>query len=212
MSEQRSNELVVSRQVRVPAVPVEYENALAQLRACRTLEESRYWADKAEALAAWAKIYHSGEAERESRLLKLHAYRRMGEIALELRPVTYRKGLPKGKQQLPGPRSLLIESGLSKREAMAARRLATINASAFEAMLNMPRPPSPTASMNCNTNSDEGRCMQSLQMLSFWCRKLTPAHMAAYVSRGERQAWRAQLQTIVEWIDEFEQRVNAGPQ
>lgn len=40
---------------RTPLVPVEYEAAVKSLQACATLDEAKYWSDKSDALAAWAK-------------------------------------------------------------------------------------------------------------------------------------------------------------
>jgi hypothetical protein len=195
---------------RTPLVPVEYEAAVTALQCCLALDEAKTWGDKADALAAWAKIYRNDDAGRKARQLKLHAYRRMGELALELRPKTYRKGLPKIRgAQLPGPHSLLLETGLTRRQAHAASKLAHLDAEAFQKLADMPRPPSPSSVINCNTNSDEGRCMQAIQMLSFHCRKLDAAHMAAFVEKTDRYAWREQVPFIVDWLDEFEQRLKA---
>lgn len=71
---------------RTPHVPVEYETAINALVACRSIDEAKYWSDKSDALAAWAKIYHSDKAAREAKALKLWAFRRMGQLAAELRP------------------------------------------------------------------------------------------------------------------------------
>lgn len=66
------------------AMPVEYEEACKALAACATIDEGKYWSDKADALAAWAKIYKSDEAAIAARRLKLQAFRRMGEIATQM--------------------------------------------------------------------------------------------------------------------------------
>jgi hypothetical protein len=122
----------------VPRIPVEYETALRSLTACVTLDESRYWSDKADALAAWARIYHSNETLIEAKRLKLHAFRRMGQLAAELRPQVRRA---KGRGKAPGPVSLLIESGLKRSEAVAARRLALLTDNDFAPVLERPRGP-----------------------------------------------------------------------
>ena len=70
---------------RAPLVPVEYEEAVKALAKCREIDDAKYWSDKASALAAWAKIYHSPQVMREAKLLKLHAYRHMAELAHAIR-------------------------------------------------------------------------------------------------------------------------------
>ena len=120
---------------RTPLVPIEYETAINALTECVTLDEAKYWSDKADALAAWAKIYHSNEAERKAKQLKLHAYRRMGELATELRP-------PKAKQK--GPTSLLQEMGLSQTQARSARYLGGLTPKSFKKLIDVDEPMGPS--------------------------------------------------------------------
>src|SRR5690606_26149716 len=103
----------------VPMTPVEYVDACKALQACHEIDEAKYWSDKSDALAAWAKIYRDDETGKLARKLKAHAYRRMGEIAEQVQPtkgVTH-KGSP------PGANSLLIEKGLSRGKAYHALRI-----------------------------------------------------------------------------------------
>lgn len=76
--------VVVREKVDASRLPVQYDEAVKALAACTTIDESKHWADKAEALAAWAKVYKDDQVAIEARRLKLHAYRRMGELAQEL--------------------------------------------------------------------------------------------------------------------------------
>jgi NTP pyrophosphatase (non-canonical NTP hydrolase) len=71
---------------RMPAtpMPVQYEEACRLLAECLTLDESKLWADRADMLAAWAKLYKSDEAAIAARRLKLKAFRKMGELAEEI--------------------------------------------------------------------------------------------------------------------------------
>ena len=101
-----------------PAMPVQYEEALKALEACTSLDETTVWSNAADALAAWAQIYRSDEAELKAKRLRLHAYRRMGQLARDLRPPGKMKGGGyRGCQgKLPGAISLLQEYGLTKRK------------------------------------------------------------------------------------------------
>ena len=112
---------------RTPLVPVQYETAIKALTECIHLDDAKVWADKADALAAWAKIYRSKDAELKAKQLKLHAFRRMGQIAEELRP-TRRAG-----RNSLGAASLLIESGLQKHVAATVVRIARAPESQFTA-------------------------------------------------------------------------------
>ena len=83
ISEEQARQITGGRK---PLVPVEYERACTALAECQTIDEAKYWDNKADALAAWAKIYNNDQAGLEAKRLKLHAYRRMGEIAREIIP------------------------------------------------------------------------------------------------------------------------------
>jgi len=129
-----------------PAMPVEYETAIKALDACATLDETRAWRTAAEALAVWAKLYKSEEAELKAKRLRLYAYRRMGQLATELRPSGRIQqkgpGVRGCKGSLPGAVSLLEEHGLTKTEAGAATWIARLPPTEFEHLLD--RPLSPT--------------------------------------------------------------------
>lgn len=119
-------------------VPIEYEQACTAIANCISLDEARYWSDKSDALAAWAKIYHSDDLLRKAKQLKLKAYRRMGEIAAELRPLNIRNG---NKGSVKGPRSYLMENGMNGSQADAARGLAKTSPQKFEDLLSNPVAP-----------------------------------------------------------------------
>lgn len=61
--------LAIERE-RPQRLPVEYEQAVAALSACCSIDEAKTWSDKADALAAWAKIYRSRDADRQARRLR----------------------------------------------------------------------------------------------------------------------------------------------
>ena len=131
---------------RMPLVPVEYEAAVKALIACTHLDEAKYCSDKADALAAWAKIYKSDEAGLESKRLKLHAFRRMSQIANELRPND--KFAPRQQpnggflaKKLPGPVSLLLEKGLSSTQANMVRAVGSMPEKQFKAAIESKNPP-----------------------------------------------------------------------
>lgn len=198
---------------RTPLVPVEYETAVKALADCISLDETKYWDAKADALAAWAKIYRSDEALRKAKMLKLHAFRRMGQIAEEIRP-SHRKAKGNGVGRLgtlPGSRSLLKENGLTVAQADAARCLSNLPVRKFEKLVNAPNPISPTTARYMR--SDDGREWHALQRamcsLRSVMRRLTPAQVVAELAAEERETGRAFSVELVEWLDEFESRLKA---
>lgn len=188
---------------RKPLVPVEYENALQSLAQCASIDDAKYWSDKADALAAWAKIYQSDQVSVQAKRLKLHAFRRIGILAAELRPRTRGGG--------PGPKSLLVEKGFAISQATTIQRVTNIPRGQFEAFVNLPRPPSPTAIRNqiLGEASDAWKILAaqsgtSLLRFATWCRANGATSLARGVSIDEGMKIRAALIVITEWLDEFE--------
>lgn len=209
---------------RKPLVPVEYEAACKALAACRTLDEAKYWNDKSDALAAWAKIYRDDKAGRQARALKLWAYRRMAELARELQP---RKRLRAGYGTTPGPNALLREFGLSKAAASAASRLADQTEDVMHALANLPRPPSPISAMTgCSefgrlpVKSSAGAHARAMCQHEGWhtfliglsaieraIRNQNARELGRCVFSDVSSEMRRRINAITEWLDEFEQHL-----
>lgn len=200
-------------------VPVVYAEAIRALAACRAIDEAKHYADKADALAAWAKIYRDKEVDSESRRLKAYAYRRMGLLAEELQPTKYN-----GKGAMPGPLKKLIEAGLSEGQASKARRISAVPAPIFEKLVSDANPPginklsahgaglSLHARSNCSSPawriafSAAGHTGASLNAYKFkvFCRKESALKIARGLRPDERRAAVALVSEIREWLDEFE--------
>lgn len=130
--------LVSNALIKKTPLPVVYEEACRQLANVSTVLDAKYFADKADALAAWAKIYRSDQAALEAKRLKLHAFRKMGLIAEELRP-TKNTG-----KAVKGARSLLVENGLNHTAAIAALNMSRVSDKKFLDMVVQPCPPGVT--------------------------------------------------------------------
>jgi hypothetical protein len=186
---------------RTPLVPVEYETAIKALAECMTFEDTKYWSDKADALAAWAKIYHSNETLRKAKQLKLHAYRRMGQLAGELRPKTARN--------LPGPVSLLLENGLSRMDATAADRIGKMTEKRFDRILENPKAPTSIVTEMYRRDPTWAEFARTAMSLRSFCRGNTPASVASIVRALDKEAYTARelVTELSEWLDEFESRL-----
>lgn len=197
---------------RTPLVPVEYETAINALVACQTLDEAKYWSDKADALALWAKLYREDKALIEAKRLKLHAFRRCGEIAAELRPDGYRQG---GKGRHKGALSLLVEKGWKQGAARCATQLARMPPKKFEPLIRMPDPPSPAKVVRAMVSGSDGwkllRNSNALHAFASFCRNHEPGALASTLTDDEGRVFRNLAATIIVWLREFESCLKEKP-
>ena len=208
-TESEMQQVITSKQAkailggRTPLMPVEYEEAVRALHACVTLDEAKYWDNKADALAAWAKIYRSTDAERYAKQLKLRAYRRMGELAQELRPG--RVGAGRGNL---GPLSVLRENGLNQPASRSAMALARMSPEMFRKEMGRDRIRSPNT-VRTFTHSPAGSdashtAYVGLMALRCNLRKCTPHQLASEIGIGPKRTMRDVVREIGEWLDEFD--------
>lgn len=195
-------------------VPIVYEEAVKALVACREIDEVKYWNTKAEVLAAWAKIHRSKQAELEARRLKLHAYRRMGQLAEELRP-TRACGNPGSEGRTRGARSLLMEHGLTKNNATFATQISRIPDTKFTSIVNSDRPagvgsaaihgmgrgknkPPAISGVSYRTFSNGIAAFASL------FRRNSARDLAKGMSKDEAKKCKAIVVELTNWLGEFE--------
>lgn len=198
-------------------LPVEYEAACAALVACTQIDEAKVWGHKADALSAWAKIYRNDEVGRKAKQLKLQAYRRMGELAEELRP-TYTGRGSKGKRNpganRGGAQSLLVESGLIPTHASAAIFLRKISPSRFQEIVNQPRPPSPGSVLFRRKRGSESYRLlmdtHGLMQFAGFARRNSASALARDLHADEVAKIKHYVTAAQEWLDEFEQHLGHG--
>lgn len=185
-------------------MPVIYSEALTALRKCETLDVAKYYSEKSDALAAFAKMYGDEELSKSAARIKLHAYARMGQLASELRP-----RVSTGNGFKPGPKSLLIESGLSKSQSRAAMKLASLNKTEFDAVLIDPKTPITTVTVIHNASVSAGWKAFAYQSpgpvyFAAFCKRISARELARNLSVDEATNARKTLGEITEWLDAFE--------
>lgn len=195
---------------RKPLVPVVYEDAVKALAECLSLDEAKHWDNKADALAAWAKIYRDDKVTRQAKALKLHAYRRLGELAREVRPQKfgYRSdGRFSGKKN--GPASLLKENGFSETHTAAIGYVSRLPKDKFEELTSKDKPPSPVAVWRSQFTSNQWfNVRASASSLRTFCRKTKASDAASQINNPkEVETARALALELIEWLDEFERHL-----
>jgi hypothetical protein len=126
-------------------LPEAYQNARNALARCSNLDECQTWANKAEALASYAKQAGDDGLRRMADRIQARAVRRCGELLDEIEP---RQGANQNIQDGADPkvgRAAAAEAaGLSERQRKTALRVAHVPAAEFEAAVESDRPPTVT--------------------------------------------------------------------
>lgn len=206
----------IRERMKTTAMPIVYEEACKALAACITIDEAKYFSDKAEALAAWAKIYRSDQAAVEAKRLKLWAYRRMSELADELRPrhgVIAAKGSKGFKGAAPGPMALLQEQGFRRGDAILIRSVGNLPAREFESIIRSPKVPTPSMIANSRKHGSKAwrLFMQNVSgTMGAYCRRNSPSDLAREMTQDEAIRCRKIVLEIQGWLDEFEQHLPKG--
>lgn len=171
----------VAKAVRMPVI---YEQAVQALIACRTLDEALYFADKAEALQAWAKIQKNDQAGLEAKRLRLHAYRRAGPLRL-------------------------LQTILPDSPARAARHLARLPQREFDAVMALPHPPTPMAARNAlfASSSAWNNLRIHISGLRTMLRSNDLATLGGGLAAPEAKWARAAVVEIIEGLDQFERHL-----
>jgi hypothetical protein len=191
--------------VRLPKdmpMPVVYTDAVTALTRCRTLDEAKYFSDKAEALAAWAKIYNSNQASVEATRLKWHAYRRMGVLAEELMPKADQRG---------GATALLKEQGFSHSTASVIRRVARLTHGEFKELVDQERPYAPSVVRHYDRQGTDSwiTFQDHIGRLRLFCDKHDAKEFANELAPDERKRAKLIMGDIMEWCDQFERHLKA---
>ena len=204
----------VQEKINTVNLPLKYDVAVRALASCRNIDEAKYYADKAEALAAWAKIYRNDQAKIEAKRLKLHAYRRMGILAQELSgELEYIRPAGRNKGRKPGAVTILKNAGLALHQANVASAVSKLSEKKFKAAVNAPSPPSAHSfTIRLKGASDAWKVVVGyvqgpgpLPTLRCFCRKHKPKLLARGLSVDEGRKAGGMAREVIEWLDTFEQ-------
>lgn len=127
-------------------LPQTYANAKTALYNCVSIDECQSWADKAAALASYAKQANDDELMKMSIRIRDRAIRRAGELLKQIEPKhganqNIRAGdLPKVETRA----EVAASAGLSSHQAKTAIRVANIPAEQFDRLVDSPTPPTVT--------------------------------------------------------------------
>jgi len=124
-------------------MPQTYEVARAALAECQNIDECKDWADKAAAIASYAKQAEDETLLRMAARIKARATRRAGELLKQIAPA---KGGNRRSDQWEGDRPLMSRTniarcaGMSSHQQKQALRVANVSTDEFEALVEADNP------------------------------------------------------------------------
>jgi hypothetical protein len=123
-------------------LPVTYTEAKAALERCDSLDEVAEWADRAGALASYARQARNRELEAMAKRIRARAVRRAGELLQQIPTCRGRRFDLRPDHEAVGARTQAARrAGMSVSQQKTAVRLAKIPADEFEAAVEAADPP-----------------------------------------------------------------------
>lgn len=124
-------------------LPRTYEAARAALAECSAVDECQDWADKAAALASYARQSQDDQLEKMANRIRARATRRAGELLKQIEPG---QGARDGKRGVGDHTPMTRENaardaGMSKHQQVQATRIANVPEDEFEDQVESDKPP-----------------------------------------------------------------------
>lgn len=126
-------------------LPQTYENAKTALASCAQLDECQSWADKAAALASYAKQANDDELMKMATRIRDRAIRRAGELLKQIEPAKNHHDASTREGDYPSRKQAAETAGMSSHQAKQAIRVANVPGDDFERQVEGENPPTITA-------------------------------------------------------------------
>jgi hypothetical protein len=207
-------------------LPVNYERAREALEKCEQIDECKDWADKAAAMASYAKQADDDSLFKTATRIKGRAIRRCGEL---LKAIEKAKPGPRPKCELGSgavsqlsPRQAVAEAaGLSQRQQNDALRIASIPKREFEKAIEAEKPPTLTALAKQGTKPATPRhdhlkgrkpdefnasikARGAMRDMADMCDRVTPGVAVRGAADYDLPKMKAWAKTIAAWITRLE--------
>ena len=200
------------------SLPQTYQNAQAALAQCSKVDECKEWADKAAALASYAKQADDNELQVMAQRIRARAIRRAGELLKQLDPAT---GTTKKDGSGPLSRKdAAYEAGMSERQHKQALRVANIPEQDFVAQVDGSNPPTisklaeqgtkkrePLIDLKGRDPKEYNRALHYVGDFEYAARELTDqAHEEILPTLTDKE--RARLRAAIQKIDAITDKVS----
>src|SRR5262245_51587880 len=153
------NTALMTRQSSLPNIetatlPESYERACTALAVCESIDECKDWADKAAALASYAKQADDPTLHNLATRISARAIRRCGELLKTFQSPGARTDQPTaGTDERFTQRKAAKQARISPRQELTAVRVANVPTEEFEAAVESDDPPTITHLAELGTTS-----------------------------------------------------------
>lgn len=132
--------------IQAARLPQTYENARVALSECQQVDECKDWADKAAALASYARQAEDDQLERMAQRIRARAIRRAGELLKQIEPASNHYGNSTKAGDHPSSRKeAATGAGMSPHQSKQAIRVASVPEQDFEEQVESQKPPTISA-------------------------------------------------------------------
>jgi hypothetical protein len=202
------NQLAVIRKAKFPDI---YNAARKALSECSRIDECQQWADKAEALASYAKQAKDEQLKRLADRIQARAIRRCGELLKQIPQANGARTdleLQDGSDPKLTRESAATDAGLSERQRKTALRVASVPEAEFLAQVESDDPPTITALAEQGKTESVTPAtpagLSDLRKFANFCGRNDPASLAlAIAACNDADKARAWVGEIDSWLDQF---------
>lgn len=203
-------------------LPIVYERATQALAECSRIDECKEWANKAEALASYARQSKDDTLRKMADRIQARAIRRCGELLkqIETGQGTRTDKLYDATDMKLTRTEAATQAGLSERQKVTALRVASVPAQEFERAVESERPPTVTklAELGKATKPQPlhdlggidprhyARATElrgHLQRLVEFCKNNEPQDIAAAYKQHEIEGIKQSVSQVEAWLDCF---------
>lgn len=193
-------------------LPQSYEAARQALTNCYSIDECKGWADKAQALASYARQANDDTLHKTAARIQGRAIRRVGEL---LKTFDGRGGdrskSTGGGTFAPTQKQAADRAGLSKRQRDTAVRVANVPSDEFEKQIESDKPPTVTALAEQGIKRREApphmkratHAWGVLNEFAEWCDDNAPDEIAQGIYPQEVAGMRNAVAKVDRWMDRF---------
>jgi len=200
-------------------LPANYEAATRAIAECSRIDECQTWADKAEAMASYAKQSKDETLRKMADRIQARAIRRCGELLKQIEPAKNQHSDACGDS--PTSRSdAARKAGLSRDQKVTALRVASVPDEEFHAAVESDSPPTvtqlaergkqsrpqPLVDLQGIPPADFARATEAggtLRRFAEFCQANDPVRIARAFQPHEIQSLREHVSTVDAWLDQF---------